>query len=160
MKRIAITGHRPNKLGNDYELKSPLVNKIKAEIEIIISREKPDYLISGMALGIDTLFAQISITKGIPLVAALPCINQDKMWVQESKEIYNRILNHPKTHTHLVTATEYDRFCMQARNRWMVDNCELLIAVWDGSTGGTGNCVKYAKKQKKPIIYINPKELI
>lgn len=48
---------------------------------------------------------------------------------------------------------------MQIRNEYMVENCDLLIAVWDKSDGGTANCVKYAKSQRKNIIYINPKEI-
>lgn len=27
--KIAITGHRPNKLNNDYDLTSPLIRRIK-----------------------------------------------------------------------------------------------------------------------------------
>lgn len=46
---------------------------------------------------------------------------------------------------------------MQKRNEWMVDNCDILIAVWDKSPGGTKNCVDYAESKKKQIIYINPK---
>jgi len=30
--KIAITGHRPNKLGNDYDLTSPLIEKIDIAI--------------------------------------------------------------------------------------------------------------------------------
>ena len=43
----------------------------------------------------------------------------------------------------------------------MVDNCDLLIALWDGkSKSGTTNCVNYAKnKLKKDILIINPKTL-
>lgn len=40
---------------------------------------------------------------------------------------------------------------------WMVDNCDLLIAVHDGSPGGTANCVNYANQKNKKIININPK---
>lgn len=42
----------------------------------------------------------------------------------------------------------------------MVDRCDRLIAVWDGSNGGTGNCVKYAKEVGKPIVVINPTEFL
>ena len=45
---------------------------------------------------------------------------------------------------------------MQTRNEWMVNHCDKLIAVWNGSDGGTGNCVNYAKSINKEIIYINP----
>ncbi|PAD70641.1 hypothetical protein CHH83_02225 [Bacillus sp. 7586-K] len=45
---------------------------------------------------------------------------------------------------------------MQKRNEWMVDNSDYVIAVWDGTKGGTGNCVKYAQKQNKYITTIKP----
>ena len=38
----------------------------------------------------------------------------------------------------------------------MMDNSEAVIVVWDGTTGGTKNCVDYALKQKKPILVIDP----
>ena len=41
----------------------------------------------------------------------------------------------------------------------MVDNADKVIAVWDGSKGGTYNCVKYAEKQNKEIIVINPNDI-
>lgn len=34
---------------------------------------------------------------------------------------------------------------MQRRNAWMVDHCDFLLACWDGSPGGTGNCMAYAR---------------
>ncbi|WP_206759019.1 hypothetical protein [Anabaena azotica] len=38
------------------------------------------------------------------------------------------------------------------RNEWMVDQCHRLVALHDGSTGGTGNCVNYAKSKKVHIV--------
>ena len=154
--KIAITGHRPNKLGNDYDLISNLVRHIKGELQSIINEHKPTQLISGMALGIDTLWAKLAIENNIPLLAALPCQNQDKMWPQKSKLIYKDILDNPLTTSHLVTDCEYNSKCMQDRNIYMVDNCDLLVAVWDGASGGTGNCVRYANSVDKKIIIINP----
>jgi uncharacterized phage-like protein YoqJ len=48
---------------------------------------------------------------------------------------------------------------MQDRNIWMVDHCDALIAVWDGTSGGTANCVRYAQKVGKPIVFIDPYDL-
>ncbi|MNP85294.1 hypothetical protein D3C76_1849670 [compost metagenome] len=48
---------------------------------------------------------------------------------------------------------------MQKRNEWMVDNSKFIISVWDGTKGGTGNCVKYAENKNKHISNINPKEI-
>ena len=48
---------------------------------------------------------------------------------------------------------------MQARNQWMVDHCQLLIAVFDGSPGGTKNCVDYALRVRREIRLIDPTTL-
>lgn len=153
---IAITGHRPNKLGNDYALKSPLIQRIKEAIIKVIDEEQATQLITGMALGIDTLFAEIAIEKGISFIAALPCLNQDKMWPESSKKLYKEILSNPLCTIHYVSEAEYDSACMQKRNEYMVDTCDVLIAVWDGTSGGTGNCVNYGKFRKKQIKLIHP----
>lgn len=47
---------------------------------------------------------------------------------------------------------------MQLRNKWMVDKSDIVIAVWDGSEGGTNNCVQYATENKKRIINLWKKE--
>ena len=40
---------------------------------------------------------------------------------------------------------------MQMRNRHMVDQADLLLSVWDGSPGGTGSTVAYARRQGVPV---------
>lgn len=156
---IAITGHRPNKLGNDYNLTSPLIMGIKAKLQKIIEESKPTQIITGMALGIDTLWAELAIENNIPFIAAIPCKNQEGKWPQKSKDRYSKIINHPLCIRVYVSDKEYDDKCMQKRNEYMVDTCDLLIAVWDGSPGGTANCVAYAS-QLKPVYQINPKTII
>ena len=158
--KIAITGHRPNKLGNDYDLKSNLIKQIANKIHDILTQKRATICITGMALGIDTLFAKIALQRGIPYIAAVPCINQDKLWVKSSKELYKTLLDNAQEVVYTSSyEKEYTPWCMQIRNEWMVDNCDVLIAVWDGTSGGTANCVKYAKSKDKEIIYINPQKL-
>lgn len=38
---------------------------------------------------------------------------------------------------------------MHRRNEWTVDNATKIAALWDGSPG-TGNCVAYAERRRKP----------
>jgi hypothetical protein len=38
----------------------------------------------------------------------------------------------------------------------MVHNSNYVIAVWDGTKGGTGNCVNYALRLNKQITMLNP----
>ncbi len=180
MKTIAITGHRPNKLGGDYELQGPKIKVIKDTIIGILVSNSPSFtinntekkidglkLITGMALGIDTLFAQIAIEYNIPFIGALPCWGQDAVWPNRSRSLYHEILNNDLCEQYVVHKGYYTDTCMQERNKWMVDNLGedgILIAVWDNSNGGTANCVKYfVEKQmyypQRELIIINPKEI-
>lgn len=171
---IAITGHRPHKLGNDYNLTSPMVMKIKKSMtsilgELHLKNGSEIILITGMALGIDTLFAKMAIENDIPFIAAIPFKGQERLWNESSKAEYRFMLQLAKE---IVICdinergsyswysnkpeTPFSRTKMQTRNEWMVDNCDHLIAVWDGSAGGTANCVAYADQQKRDVIRINP----
>ena len=49
--------------------------------------------------------------------------------------------------------------CMDKRNKYMVDQSDVIIAVWSGRPSGTGKTVQYAQSQGKPIVTINPNSL-
>lgn len=164
--RVAITGHRPNKLGNDYDLSSKLLDQILPNkiSEIIYSHTsyKPDWdldteiiFISGMALGVDQMFAKLAVRLGYKYVAAIPCKDQDIKWPEKSKHRYHQMLSYRHCTAYYVSNLPYDNYCMQRRNQWMVDNCDLLIAVYDGSPGGTKNCINYALSVGKKIEYVH-----
>lgn len=155
--RIAITGHRPNKINNEYNGNGPMSLWIVNEIGKILDKEHPSLLISGMALGVDMLFAEMAIERNIDLLAAIPCEGQDVKWVEKSKNRYQKILSY-KNCEKVILSKRYTPWCMQKRNEYMVDNCNLLIGVHDGTVGGTGNCLEYAKKVNRKIHIINPQD--
>ncbi|MBQ6400012.1 MAG: hypothetical protein IJI21_07830 [Clostridia bacterium] len=47
----------------------------------------------------------------------------------------------------IVTATghQYTKSCMFARNRYLVDNADMLLAAYDGQPGGTEMTIRYAE---------------
>lgn len=156
-KSVAATGHRPEKIGG-YDYYAPqrvwLRNRMKSELIDIM----PEYTISGMALGIDQDFAQVSVELAIPFIAALPFAGQESQWPKSSQNYYNWLLKQAAEIV-VVSGGGYAPYKMQVRNQWMVDNCELLFAFWDGSDGGTGNCVKYAQRSKPQAIrYFDPND--
>lgn len=158
--KIVFTGHRPNKLRNDYNLTSDFVLGIKRRIiEIIesIPSHVDKEIITGMALGVDQLAAMIAIELGIPFVAAIPCIGQESKWPYKSIDRYQHLISEADL-VHYVTREPYNNTCMQKRNEWMIDQMtnldDILIAVWDGTSGGTKNCIDYAIKKNKTIQYI------
>lgn len=157
-KIVAITGHRPHKLGFDYDVRTPLMRAIRNRLQGMIHSCRPDYMISGMALGIDMLWAQLALTNKIPLIAAVPCVDQGVLWPSKSQQLYYRILSEAHMVVNVSGQIRYRVQYMQLRNIWMVDCCTRLVGVWDGSPGGTANCITYAKTKLKntQIQIINP----
>ena len=45
---------------------------------------------------------------------------------------------------------------MNDRNKYMVEQSDVIIAVWNGKPSGTGNTVKMAKQSGKKISVVNP----
>lgn len=156
---VAFTGHRPDKLPDKktgYKLPNPTYLHVCQQIEKILKELKPEKIISGMALGVDQWAANIAIRLNIPFVAAVPFVGQEKAWPQTSQKIFNKLIE-KAAEVVIVSEGGYAAYKMQIRNEWMVDNCNKLIAVWDQSPGGTGNCVNYAKSKNKDIIFIDPR---
>lgn len=157
--RIAVTGHRPNKLGNEYDGVGPISEMIKGHLQIIIDEHKhlKPTLITGMALGVDMLWAELAIANKLKFIAAIPCQQQYAVWPQRSKERWMRITDHPLCEKYYVSVGPYTPAKMQIRNEWMVNNCDLLVAVWDGTDGGTFNCMEYARAlgRKMEVFRIN-----
>lgn len=152
----AFTGHRPQKLGG-FSTPNAIYNKVCEHLEIVLKELKPEKCISGMAVGVDQWSAEICIKLGIPFIAAIPFKGQELFWPQQSRTRYEELLTHAER-IEIVSPGGYASWKMQARNQWMVDNSNVLIAVFDGTAGGTRNCFEYAEKNKKRILRINPAE--
>ena len=77
--KICVTGHRPNKLYG-YNLSDPRWQKLKEQFKQILKENNCDEAITGMALGVDTVFALAALELkdegyGIKLHCAIPCKN-------------------------------------------------------------------------------------
>lgn len=161
MNTVCFTGHRPNKL-NGYNVKDnkELLWKIHDMVIDLIKNRDVDTFINGAALGVDLWSAKIIIGlkkeyPNIKLITALPCRNHPSKWNKESQELWQEVCD-SSNEVVLVTDDDYRPYLMQVRNEWMVDKSNIVLAVWDGSKGGTSNCVNYAEKTDKEIIKITP----
>jgi hypothetical protein len=113
-----------------------------------------------MAIGWDFAIAKASLHLGIGLVAAIPFKGQESQWPNNSKVEYQNILNNPLTSSFYVCSEGYESWKMQRRNEWMADRVNLMLAFWDGSSGGTANCVDYCRKKNIPWINLYPTKKI
>lgn len=156
--RIAFTGHRPNKLDGYNDRCGDFEDfRVRAALLAELQRLAPTHAISGMAQGVDQIAALCCLNLGIPFTAAIPFVGQELVWPKRAQLLY-RVILAMTPHKHVVCGPEVDTVAaLGLRNEWMVDNADHLLAVWDGSRGGTANCVKYAKIMRVPTTIIHPR---
>ena len=148
---VAATGHRPDKLGGYAPAAQGRVYTVAYEW---LQCFRPDQLISGMALGWDQACAEAALALDIPLIAALPFEGQELRWPPASQEHYRMLLAHASD-VRVVSVGGYSPFSMQIRNEAMVRWCDMLLALWNGSAGGTYNCLTYNRSygsRAKPVV--------
>lgn len=162
-KTCAFTGHRPQNFSWKYDETAPecilLKNIINQQISILTDNGYTDFL-SGMALGVDIWAAEIVLNlrkknPALKLHCILPCKNQAEKWPLSARNLYNNIL--AQADSLIYTSRQYHANCMLERNRFLVENASLLLAVYNGQKqSGTAATLRYAQKLNRQIITINP----
>ncbi len=132
---------------------------LRFEIEKAILRGYKTFL-CGMALGFDMVCAETVIDlkkqyKDIKIIGALPCRTQDIKWSVKDRERYKNLLSQLDD-----IRCIYDKYigaeCMLERNRFMVNNSSLMIALFNGLSGGTKSTIDYARTRGLEIAIIKP----
>ena len=164
--KIAFTGHRPQKLGGfDNSINkrnhflSLLGNFILSEPYIQKYMTGELVFITGMAQGVDQWATELAVEWGVPFDAYIPCYDQQKTWPLEAQRHYWNLVIKARSIIQ-VSSEDYRPELMQRRNEAMVDNCDMLFAYWDGSGGGTSNCVRYARQVGKPVEMFEPNDMV
>lgn len=165
-KKCAFTGHRPQSLPFGFnetdERCITLKQKLRDEIVKQIEENGVTHFITGMAIGVDMFAAEIvlglkSAYNNITLECAIPCETQAEKWSEPLRDRYFDIV--AKCDKETLLQQRYTPDCMHKRNRYMVDQADYIIAVWNGKPSGTGKTVQYAQQQGKPVCVINPVSL-
>ena len=112
---------------------------------------------SGMALGFDLAAAEAVLALraergGVTLEAAVPCLDQDRFWPERAQARYRYLLSRCDTRT--VLEHSYSPGCMERRNRYMVDRSSVLVAVYNGGSGGTLNTIRYARSRGLTVLQL------
>lgn len=159
-----FTGHRPQRLPWGFDESdgrcSALKQKLRSAIKLAITHGMTMFY-TGMAMGTDIWAAEIVLELReelhepcIRLVAVIPHSGQEAKYPDDLKQRYRLILS--EADERIVLQEHYTDGCMQKRNRYMVDNSSMLIAVYSGDGGGTGYTFDYAKDRGLQIIWIDP----
>lgn len=165
MSSLCFTGHRPKDFDNQLSMAHPIYKDIIKQLTIIVERYillGVDTFYSGTADGIDLIafFVVAKLKQKYPYIKNITCtpfIQQPN--IVKCKDWHNKMLEITDQNIVVSTIPEYKcsnlKGAYQKRNEYMVDNSDYVIAVWNGkNSGGTYNCIRYAKKQNKKITYI------
>lgn len=163
--KVAVTGHRSDKLAflnmSGYDPLNPLRVALRHEMRVRLVTLKPEVAYSGMAIGVDQDFCVVCLNLSIPYIAGVPFEGQEKTWPKQAQKVYFELLERASK-VHYVCEPGYAAWKMQRRNEWQVDEIGedgVLLACFDGSPGGTKNCIDYAKSVGREISFINPVEI-
>lgn len=147
-KVCALTGHRELPCGFSRNDLTDLLEKV--------IRQGYDKFLCGMAQGFD-LFAleclvYLKRKYRIGLEACIPYKGQERGFPTAEKEKYRALLGWCEEKT--VLFDRYGSGCFLARNRYMVDRADAVVAYCQKTTGGTAYTVRYAEQRGIPVIFV------
>ena len=157
-----FTGHRPEKLPWGLDERDPrcaaLKQSLLREIEGLYCQGFRHF-ISGMAMGCDLYFAEAALAlrekyPDLSVEGAVPCPTQSGRWPEPLRRRWRNILDRCDLET--VVQQHYDRYCMLRRDRYMVDRSAAILAVFNGTPGGTQYTLNYAMDQKLKVLLLDP----
>lgn len=163
---VCFTGHRPQNLPFGFNEEDPRCIRMRRMLarktEELILQQCATHFISGMAIGVDMICAEIVLElrekyPHITLECAVPCKSQPNKWSDSMKERYCSILERSNKVT--IIQEKYTSDCMHKRNRYMIECADVVISVWNGKPSGTGYTVNYAKEKGRKVYILNPDNL-
>lgn len=141
---IGITGHR------NYKDRS----NIRGWMEGIAKKHGKDTtIITGGAIGADIIAAEEALRSGMRSIIILPMPYPifTKRWNQEYKNRLNAVLSSSKVKI-ACPKHEYNVYAYLERNAQIVEDSDVVIAFWSGSTsGGTFRTIQKAINQDTTI---------
>lgn len=182
--RIGVTGHR--QLTDEETLSEKIRQVLQKDIFIFFEDSKkvlrsiPNTpivfsILTPLAEGADRLVAkEVLKLPDSRMEVALPLVKQDYLedfQTSESRHEFEELVKKARRPITLRERTLKEDFSenglADARRkayedvgRYVVDNCDVLIALWDQKPsrgkGGTAEIVEYAEKKKRPVVIIPP----
>src|SRR6185312_11826184 len=134
---------------------------LASAIAATVRKHPQSVFLSGMAVGIDQMAADLCVESEAPWVAAIPFPGQDARWPTSARQHYETLL-HDAWARVLVSDGPYAAAKLHARNRYMVERSDGVIAYFDEaevalrreqgrSPGGTAACIADARRFGVPV---------
>lgn len=158
MITIGVTGHR--NIHPTNELQQAIDIALEATLE---NNGNGVVIVSPLAEGADRIVAlQVLEKHPCELIVPIPHSLQEYLEdfdTETSKQEFLSLIKAAKKLIELPVHGGKDAGYLAA-GQYVLNHSDVLFALWDGKpargVGGTGQIVELARKQKKPIVWINP----
>lgn len=157
--KIGVTGHRF--LDETNKLRGGIDTALKRIDQVYL--QKAWTVLSSLADGADQLMVDcvLKFKSDTRLIVPLPMkVNEftNNFLEEESRIKFHQLLHNAEEVIPPPLNWHQNEGYWEA-GRYIVDHCDVLIALWDGQTaqghGGTGDVVNMAKASKKPLVWVN-----
>lgn len=152
--RVMVTGHRPQHLDAGEQAWSQAA--LASAAWRLRSVYGTTHGISGLALGADTWWALAVLASGMHLHIHVPFLDQPKKWPAADQAMWAELRRRAKTEK-VIGGQEFDVKMLHARNDSMLNDAELVVALYKpGTKGGTASAVDKARKRGLPLLLLDP----
>lgn len=115
--------------------------------------------LSALAKGADQVFAEVVLAKGGDLTAIVPMRDYERCFEDAAALVgYRRLLAEAEV-VQMPPASDDEAAFLAAGIR-VADDCEVLVAVWDGEgargSGGTADVVAHALQIGRSVVHLQP----
>lgn len=153
--RVGISGHQRLQKPDDWDW-------VREEMRACLARlSQPVVGVTSLAIGADTLFAEIVLTLGGTLEVVVPFSGYEETFSSDvDRENYFSFLACAGK-VEVLRRHKTDEESYYAAGKSVVDLSELVVLVWDGEPaaglGGTADIAHYAQSQRKAMVQLNPR---
>jgi hypothetical protein len=158
--------------GHDgYEWGNPLREHLRARFRTVLLSLAADAwcrgdrgveVVTGGAIGWDQDAAGVALRAGVPYALYQPFVGQESVWPAESRAVYAELVRRASRVVLLCPERPADRGhagrLLLDRNKALLvpsvpePPTDVVVAVWDGSSGGTSHCVRHAESLGIPVV--------
>lgn len=168
---MSFTGHRPDKIAGWAAAPTATECSIRGALRgaiVAAVAEGAEVFNSGAAPGIDLwaadevlrLRAEGTILSSTRLILWLPYSDFSGSFGAEDRALYDSIVERLGEGDEVVSlADHYHHGCYNVRNDRMATECDLMVAYYEGTAGGTRYTLRSARKQGCQIINLFEGEL-
>lgn len=147
---VGVTGHQ-ERPGIDWTW-------VQTELLAAMEQLRPTKALTSLAAGTDQLFAAVALQIRCTLVSVIPFEGYDELLEGDARRMF-RFLREASEIKRLALQLPESEAYLRA-GQYVVDNCDVLFAVWDGKPaggiGGTADIVNYARSKGRSVIWLEP----